>query len=140
MFHSLPLFLHMKIPVSINLTNKLTNLSIQSDTYDKHVDSRRGEEKNIYNTHMNQSSNIHCISKRMTFMITNGSLVYLSSGKILYRHVFTPNISTYMQLVPCKYLQNIRNKALICYHVSCLTQAIWYEFYSSSGELECTTC
>jgi hypothetical protein len=28
-----------------------------------------------------------------------------------------------MQLVPYKYLQNIRNKALICYCVCCLTQA-----------------
>jgi hypothetical protein len=54
-------------------------------------------------------------------MITNDSLVYLSSGKILYRHVCILNISTYMQLVP--YLQNIKNKALICYCVSCLTQA-----------------
>jgi len=72
---------------------------------------------------VNQSSNVHCISKRMKFMITNDSLVYMSSGKILYRHVFMPNISTYMQLVPYKYLQNIRNKALICYCVCCLTQA-----------------
>jgi len=78
--------------------------------------------------------------KIMKFMITNGSLVHLSSGEILYRHVFIPNKSIYMQLVPYKYLQNIGNKALICYGVSCLTQAIWYEFYLSSGELEWTNC
>jgi len=89
---------------------------------------------------MYQSSNVHCISMRMKFMITNGSLAYLSSGKMLYRHVFIPNISTYMQLVPHKYLQTIRNKALNYYCVSYLTQAMWYEFYLSSGELEWTSC
>jgi hypothetical protein len=42
-FHSLPVFLYMKIPVSINLLNKLTNFSVHSAKYDKHVDSRREE-------------------------------------------------------------------------------------------------
>jgi hypothetical protein len=113
----------MKLLVSINLMNKFTNLGIQSAKYDKHVDSSKGQ-KNIYNTHMNQSSNIHNISKRLKFRITYGSLVYLSSGKFFYRHVFIPNISTCMQLVSYKYLQNIRNKTLIWYCASCLTQEI----------------